>query len=90
MSVLGDGLCLACLRAWVRKRFGIRSRDEFTERVYVLDDTHVEVDSRIYRIPARCRTCGHEQPYEPVGVRGMSDLGKPYHEQGPHTVPGHF
>jgi len=90
VSVLNDTLCWTCLRRWVRSRFGIRTREDFNDRVYVLDDHQVEVDYRLHRIPARCRTCGHDQRDEPVGVRGKSDLGMGYHEQGPHTVPGHL
>lgn len=90
MSVLGNGLCWSCLRRWVRSRFGIRSRDAFYDRVYVLDDFLVEVDYRLHRIPARCRTCGHERRDETQDLRGTSDFGRPYHEQGPHTVPGHL
>ncbi len=91
MTVLNDGLCWGCLRRWVRSRFGIGSREEFYERVYVLDDTLVDVDYRLHRIPARCRQYSHERyEDEPLGVRGRSDLGMPYHEEGPHTVPGHL
>jgi len=90
MSVLDNGLCWSCLRQWVRGRFGIGSREAFYERVYVLDDYLVEVDYRLHRIPTRCRTCGHERSDEPLTVRGRSDLGMPYHEEGPHTVPAHW
>jgi predicted Zn-ribbon and HTH transcriptional regulator len=90
MSVLDNGLCWSCLRRWVRSRFGIRSREAFFERVYVLDDSLVEVDYRLHRIPARCRTCGHARAEEPVAVRGRSDLGAAYHEEGPHVVPAHW
>ncbi len=91
MSMLSKGLCWICLRRWIRSRFGIRWRSEFYERVYVIDDHLVEVDYRLHRIPALCRTCRHERPdEEPFGVRGQSDLGWPYHEHGPHTVPKHL
>ena len=90
MTVLDKGPCWICLRRWVRSRFGIRSREEFYERVFVLDDTLVEVDYRPHRIPVSCRTCRHERREYPPEVRGRSDLGMPYHEEGPHTVPGHL
>ena len=91
MTVLDDGLCWTCLRRWVRGRFGVRSREEFYERVYVLDDSLVEVDYRLHRIPVHCRRCDHERPEEEApGVRGQSDYGMPYREEGPHTVPGHL
>jgi hypothetical protein len=91
MGAVGDGLCWACLRQWILSRFGIRSGEEFFERVYVLDDELVEVDYQVHRIPARCRTCGHERAFEEgPAVRGASDLGAAYHEEGPHTVPAHL
>jgi hypothetical protein len=91
MTTLDDGLCWICLRAWIRGRFGIRSGEEFFERVYVLDDHLVEIDYVVHRIPARCRACKHERAYESgPAVRGTSDLGAPYHEEGPYTVPGHL
>lgn len=91
MRRLSKGLCWGCFRHWCRSRFGIRSDAELYERTFVLDDFLVEVDYRLHRIPARCRTCRHERRDErDLGVRGRSDLGKPYHEEGPHTVPGHL
>jgi len=89
--MIDDVLCWACLRQWVRQRFGIQSGQEFFDRVYVLDDYLVEVDYQVHGIPAHCRRCQHERhEEEPMGVRGQSDLGRPYHEEGPFTVPGHL